>query len=525
MRTCAEHAPGGPLGLARRRARHRDSQRRLFAIVVLVVACRELGVPARPYLAVRRAARRARRRAGPGAAAVVQGRSWRRRASAAWSAAGSAMVVLFAVTWVFFVYRDDPYVDLRAHLAPAGAGRAMESGHDAICRRSAPASRGSRREPAPICITSKSRRDLDLAPADRGGDRLRWSPPGRTSACSSRGRGSPASSRNRRSKSSRCWSCSATAPPSRRRADRGSPVAHARSPAIARSAAPNPIASISLAARGFETACADAFMAWLCGTPSDARFVLELRDVPSEFAALGRRSSRTRQRTRRRAFQPRDIHDAPVSRSCEDRAQRIADGAAPFARQTSPLARAARTAANRGCSQDPAEAWTAFGSLAAFLHARWSGTPEGSALDAPRTRRFHRRVIPAAACGRAPADDPLSRRHAHRCGVLRDGDAAVVGILPRRLRPGMGRPHSPRPNHAGRRDRSWRQRGRGRVRFSQGRDEPVRWPVQRTHRDGCGRLLRQVRAAVQHARPAQRATRRRRWPSRPAASSHPRRRR
>ena len=32
------------------------------------------------------------------------------------AAAGSAMVVLFVVTWVLFVYRDDPYVDLKAHL-------------------------------------------------------------------------------------------------------------------------------------------------------------------------------------------------------------------------------------------------------------------------------------------------------------------------------------------------------------------------------------------------------------------------
>ena len=37
------------------------------------------------------------------------------------AAAGSAMVVCFTATWVLFVYRDDRYVDLRAHL---GAGRA-----------------------------------------------------------------------------------------------------------------------------------------------------------------------------------------------------------------------------------------------------------------------------------------------------------------------------------------------------------------------------------------------------------------
>jgi O-antigen/teichoic acid export membrane protein len=31
-------------------------------------------------------------------------------------AAGAAMVLLFAVTWIFFVYRDDPYIDLRTQL-------------------------------------------------------------------------------------------------------------------------------------------------------------------------------------------------------------------------------------------------------------------------------------------------------------------------------------------------------------------------------------------------------------------------
>jgi hypothetical protein len=31
-------------------------------------------------------------------------------------AAGSAMVIVFAVTWIFYVYRDDPFVDLRSHL-------------------------------------------------------------------------------------------------------------------------------------------------------------------------------------------------------------------------------------------------------------------------------------------------------------------------------------------------------------------------------------------------------------------------
>ena len=32
-------------------------------------------------------------------------------------AAGCAMTCLFGLTWIFFVYRDDPYVDVRPHLA------------------------------------------------------------------------------------------------------------------------------------------------------------------------------------------------------------------------------------------------------------------------------------------------------------------------------------------------------------------------------------------------------------------------
>ena len=32
------------------------------------------------------------------------------------ASAGVAMVLLFAITWVVFVYRNDPYVDLRNRL-------------------------------------------------------------------------------------------------------------------------------------------------------------------------------------------------------------------------------------------------------------------------------------------------------------------------------------------------------------------------------------------------------------------------
>ena len=38
-------------------------------------------------------------------------------------AAGSTMLLLFGATWIFYVYRDDPYVDLRGHLLRARLGR------------------------------------------------------------------------------------------------------------------------------------------------------------------------------------------------------------------------------------------------------------------------------------------------------------------------------------------------------------------------------------------------------------------
>ncbi len=38
------------------------------------------------------------------------------------TAAGVAMVLVFAATCVFFVYRNDPYLDLRASLPPTWGG-------------------------------------------------------------------------------------------------------------------------------------------------------------------------------------------------------------------------------------------------------------------------------------------------------------------------------------------------------------------------------------------------------------------
>jgi O-antigen/teichoic acid export membrane protein len=87
----------------------------LFAVVVVVLACRELGITLARYT------RYVVPRAVIGAVPVLALLVWFKlglqvREMVGLIAAGSAMVVLFAVTWVFYVYRDDPFVDLRGHL-------------------------------------------------------------------------------------------------------------------------------------------------------------------------------------------------------------------------------------------------------------------------------------------------------------------------------------------------------------------------------------------------------------------------
>jgi len=87
----------------------------LFAGAVFLQACRELDVSVVQFL------RYVVPRALVGAVPVVLLLLWFKlhldvRSLAALTGAGVAMVVVFAVTWVFFVYRNDPYVDLRAWL-------------------------------------------------------------------------------------------------------------------------------------------------------------------------------------------------------------------------------------------------------------------------------------------------------------------------------------------------------------------------------------------------------------------------
>jgi O-antigen/teichoic acid export membrane protein len=87
----------------------------LYAALVLVQACRELEVPVAEYV------RYVFPRATLGALPTLGLLLWFKlglevRNLAGLAAAGLAMVVVFGLMWVFFVYRNDRYIDLRARL-------------------------------------------------------------------------------------------------------------------------------------------------------------------------------------------------------------------------------------------------------------------------------------------------------------------------------------------------------------------------------------------------------------------------
>ena len=87
----------------------------LFAAVVLSLACHELGIALTRYM------RYVVPRAALGALVPAALLLWfklgiRVQTVGGFLAAGSAMVLVFGVIWVMFVYRDDPYVDLKPHL-------------------------------------------------------------------------------------------------------------------------------------------------------------------------------------------------------------------------------------------------------------------------------------------------------------------------------------------------------------------------------------------------------------------------
>ncbi|HSL20182.1 MAG TPA: oligosaccharide flippase family protein [Vicinamibacterales bacterium] len=87
----------------------------LFAIYVLAITCRELHVPIGAYVTY------VVPRATIGATPVLILLLWFKvglqvETILGLAAAGAAMVVVFGLTWILYVYRGDPYVDLRPHL-------------------------------------------------------------------------------------------------------------------------------------------------------------------------------------------------------------------------------------------------------------------------------------------------------------------------------------------------------------------------------------------------------------------------
>jgi O-antigen/teichoic acid export membrane protein len=110
----------GPLGLAGV-ALGTAIPNMAFAIIVVTLACRELEIPLTKYLGY------VVPRAALGAVPILVLLFFFKAAFGVQTftglvGAGSAMVVLFGLTWIFFVYRNDPYVDVQGHLVRLRAG-------------------------------------------------------------------------------------------------------------------------------------------------------------------------------------------------------------------------------------------------------------------------------------------------------------------------------------------------------------------------------------------------------------------
>jgi len=87
----------------------------LFAACVLVVACRALELTVTDY--VKYVVPRAALGTVPIVAVLLSLKlGLHIQTLAGLVGAGTVMLLLFGITWIFFVYRQDPYVDLRPHL-------------------------------------------------------------------------------------------------------------------------------------------------------------------------------------------------------------------------------------------------------------------------------------------------------------------------------------------------------------------------------------------------------------------------
>jgi CelD/BcsL family acetyltransferase involved in cellulose biosynthesis len=149
--------------------------------------------------------------------------------------------------------------------------------------------------------------------------------------------------------------------------------------------------------RGFEAAASDAFIDWLAGTFGREGLVFELRDVPATSPLWGAIHRATAEGRLRGALQARELATLPYL-DLKERPSAIPSAApAPgFARSLQKHRRWLDNRCRLGIDvlDDRDQVMDAFGSLVSFLHTRWNGSTGGSALDDPRTCRFHEAALP-----------------------------------------------------------------------------------------------------------------------------------
>jgi hypothetical protein len=152
-----------------------------------------------------------------------------------------------------------------------------------------------------------------------------------------------------------------------------------------------------LAARGFEAAAADAFLAWLGEMFGPKGFLLELRDVPASSSLWGAIQRAGTERTLRLALQPKEVYTLPYLALRDPKPG--ADPESPSALSLCSLRKHHRWLEHR-CRlkierlQDLDVVMDGFDDLVRFLRVRWRGQSAGSVLDVPRSQRFHRHALP-----------------------------------------------------------------------------------------------------------------------------------
>ena len=149
-----------------------------------------------------------------------------------------------------------------------------------------------------------------------------------------------------------------------------------------------------LTCRGYEAACADAFISWLATSFARRGFILELRNVPGESPLWGAVDRARVERGVRLVAQPDEIHALPYL----DLTEAFLAKAASL-RESHALQKHRRSLEQRGdfrvdLLDHEAEVLSTFDSLVRFLHLRWRGSRDEPAVDHPRLLRFHRHVLP-----------------------------------------------------------------------------------------------------------------------------------